>query len=142
MAKDPIGFAGGDSNLYGYVLNDPVNLVDPSGEFSILGIITTAIVVGYIGYQFYKYLKDAANSYSKSYTNNKSNYRVNYGACLDMNNSEACDKVSDYGQDIVKDAGRLTKKGATLPGTFMGGPIPTNTGECVVNYAQGKAAEQ
>ncbi len=30
-AKDPIGFAGGDTNLYGYVLNDPVNLVDPSG---------------------------------------------------------------------------------------------------------------
>jgi len=112
------------------VLNDPVNLVDPSGEFSILGIITTAIVVGYIGYQFYKYLKDAANSYSNGYTNNKSN------------NSEACDKVSDYGQDIVKDAGRLTKKGATLLGTFMGGPIPTNTGECVVNYAQGKVAKQ
>ena len=31
MAKDPIGFAGGDSNLYGYVLGDPVNLVDPGG---------------------------------------------------------------------------------------------------------------
>ena len=30
-AKDPILFAGGDSNLYGYVLNDPVNLVDPWG---------------------------------------------------------------------------------------------------------------
>ncbi len=30
-AKDPIGFNGGDSNLYGYVLNDPVNLVDPWG---------------------------------------------------------------------------------------------------------------
>ena len=30
-AKDPIGFAGGDSNLYGYVLNDPVNFVDPTG---------------------------------------------------------------------------------------------------------------
>ena len=30
-AKDPIGFAGGDTNLYGYVLNDPVNLVDLSG---------------------------------------------------------------------------------------------------------------
>jgi RHS repeat-associated protein len=26
--KDPIRFAGGDPNLYGYVLNDPVNLVD------------------------------------------------------------------------------------------------------------------
>jgi len=34
-AKDPIGFKGGDSNLYGYVLNDPVNLVDPEGEFPI-----------------------------------------------------------------------------------------------------------
>ncbi len=30
-AKDPIFFAGGDTNLYGYVLNDPVNLIDPYG---------------------------------------------------------------------------------------------------------------
>jgi RHS repeat-associated protein len=30
-AKDPILFAGGDVNLYGYVLNNPVNWVDPSG---------------------------------------------------------------------------------------------------------------
>jgi len=31
-AKDPILFAGGDTNLYGYVLNDPVNWVDPEGK--------------------------------------------------------------------------------------------------------------
>jgi RHS repeat-associated protein len=31
-AKDPIGFGGGDSNLYGYVLGDPVNLLDPTGQ--------------------------------------------------------------------------------------------------------------
>ncbi len=30
-AKDPILFAGGDTNLYGYVLNDPVNFIDPLG---------------------------------------------------------------------------------------------------------------
>jgi RHS repeat-associated protein len=29
--KDPAGFGGGDTNLYGYVVNDPVNLNDPSG---------------------------------------------------------------------------------------------------------------
>ena len=32
-AKDPIGFGGGDTNLYGYVVNDPVNLVDPLGLY-------------------------------------------------------------------------------------------------------------
>ena len=31
-AKDPIDFEGGDSNLYGYVLGDPVNFVDPTGK--------------------------------------------------------------------------------------------------------------
>jgi RHS repeat-associated protein len=30
-AKDPILFDGGYANLYGYVLNDPVNLIDPLG---------------------------------------------------------------------------------------------------------------
>ncbi|MDH5607430.1 MAG: RHS repeat-associated core domain-containing protein [Anaerolineae bacterium] len=30
-SKDPIGFAGGDVNLYGYVMNDPVNFVDLHG---------------------------------------------------------------------------------------------------------------
>jgi len=30
-AKDPIGFAGGDANLYGYTFSDPINLFDPSG---------------------------------------------------------------------------------------------------------------
>ena len=33
--KDPIGFAGGDTNLYGYVLNDPVNFIDPWGLIAI-----------------------------------------------------------------------------------------------------------
>jgi len=32
-AKDPILFAGGDTNLYGYVVSDPVNEIDPLGLF-------------------------------------------------------------------------------------------------------------
>ncbi|MEW4366563.1 RHS repeat-associated core domain-containing protein [Aliikangiella maris] len=30
-SKDPIRFAGGDSNIYGYVFSDPINLIDPNG---------------------------------------------------------------------------------------------------------------
>lgn len=36
-AKDPIFFEGGDTDLYGYVLNDPVNVVDPPGLWGFFG---------------------------------------------------------------------------------------------------------
>ena len=35
--KDPIIFSGGDTNLFGYVLNDPINMIDPSGLLSLEG---------------------------------------------------------------------------------------------------------
>ena len=41
-AKDPILFEGGDSNLYGYVLGDPVNLVDPEGNLPSLDDLNNA----------------------------------------------------------------------------------------------------
>lgn len=33
ISKDPIGFAGGDVNVYGYVWNNPLNWVDPLGLY-------------------------------------------------------------------------------------------------------------
>lgn len=33
LSEDPIGFAGGDANLYAYVFNSPTNFTDPSGLF-------------------------------------------------------------------------------------------------------------
>ena len=48
-ATDPISFAGGQTNLYGDVINDPVNLVDPSGL--IFGFVGDAVddVTGAVG---------------------------------------------------------------------------------------------
>lgn len=46
-SKDPILFAGGDSNLYGYVSNDPVNFIDPLGlaaSFNFESAISTTLL--------------------------------------------------------------------------------------------------
>jgi len=45
-SKDLIRFAGGDSNIYGYVFSDPVNFIDPNGEFGV--VVTFVVVVGLV----------------------------------------------------------------------------------------------
>jgi RHS repeat-associated protein len=50
-SKDPILFAGGDTDLYGYVLNNPISFIDPFGwkVSDILPGIRTAIIEGVKG---------------------------------------------------------------------------------------------
>ena len=45
ISEDPIGFAGGDVNLYAYVGSSPVNYTDPLGLY-----VDTALDIGSIGY--------------------------------------------------------------------------------------------
>jgi|CXWL01.1.fsa_nt_gi RHS repeat-associated protein len=49
-AKDPILFSGGDTNLYGYVVNDPVNAIDPLGlwafSFEVYGGVGGGVAFG------------------------------------------------------------------------------------------------
>lgn len=50
ISEDPIGFAGGDANLYRYAGNSPDNATDPSGNL----VVTTAVLTGvaiYVGWQ-------------------------------------------------------------------------------------------
>jgi len=56
ISEDPIGFDGGDVNLYGYVLNNPVHFVDPLGlwtlqlgfGFNVGGLVGSSKSVGII----------------------------------------------------------------------------------------------
>src|SRR5207249_9574020 len=53
-SEDPIGFGGGDSNLYRYAADSPTNLADPTGLFApviIAGLVCGAgALAGAIGY--------------------------------------------------------------------------------------------
>ncbi len=46
--EDPIGFSGGDTNLYAYVKNRPINAVDPSGKIG--WIVAGALISGGIDF--------------------------------------------------------------------------------------------
>ena len=53
VSKDPIRFGGDGPNLYGYVLNDPVNYLDPSGEYANPIAIGICIYVAGKIYEFF-----------------------------------------------------------------------------------------
>jgi RHS repeat-associated protein len=50
ISEDPLGFSGGDLNLYAYTGNDPVNMVDPSGEWFFVALGVVALILIYSKY--------------------------------------------------------------------------------------------
>jgi RHS repeat-associated protein len=48
-SKDPILFDGGDTNLYGYVLGDPVNLVDGTGKAALAISVVPILILAAAG---------------------------------------------------------------------------------------------
>ena len=48
LSEDPIGFVGGDANLYRYVFNNPANLTDPDGQNPLLIQFGSGFIQGLI----------------------------------------------------------------------------------------------
>ena len=57
-SQDPIDFAGGDTDLYGYVGNDPASHRDETGEGFYTGIGVGIACAAYIGYEHYSNLAE------------------------------------------------------------------------------------
>jgi RHS repeat-associated protein len=71
-AKDPIRFGGGQTNLYAYTLNDPINFVDNTGEVGVVvGVIAVATVAGVIiaAIQFFQAIEEQARDMEEKQQN-------------------------------------------------------------------------
>ncbi|MEZ2228306.1 MAG: RHS repeat domain-containing protein [Microcoleus sp.] len=65
LSEDPIGFDGGDANLYGYVQNSSVNTTDPTGKTALAIPLLALAAVAIVGIRTVVALGEAIKGFSK-----------------------------------------------------------------------------
>lgn len=129
MSKDPIGFAGGDANIYRYCGNDPVNYVDIEGEAPVLlvavgaAIVVTSVVTAV--YNINKYF-DRAHERRRDYNQQLEDAMWNddYDTFSDLQ-EQRIGETCEIGQGAMSDiAGKM-------PGTSAS-PTPTGAEDLAV----------
>ena len=117
--KDPIRFNGGDTNLFGYVLADPINGIDPEGKWILPVIrIGQAALGAYAAYKTWQFAEDALE---KADQRNKV-YDKLYDEILDgipdpqraEQLSDGIDRLTNEGLRDIRDA---TEAATGIPGT-------------------------
>jgi RHS repeat-associated protein len=124
-AKDPIGFAGKDTNLYGYVFSDPINYIDIRGEGPIGPIVfwISCAMAALAAYNIYEFAADTADT-AKS----QDKYNTCYEKQLDDLDSPdgpySCNQEeNEYLQDLIENV----KSGSNASRPRPQGLKPPNT---------------
>ncbi len=118
MSKDPIRFSGGDTNLYGYVANDPVNWTDPTGLdrrrcSRRLNSMFTPIKAGKLRHDYVQFRDSKGNLTTKSWGNkgmiDESGIDTSTRSCGDWEKSS--DKADQMAEDLADNLNGLMDYG-------------------------------
>ncbi|CAA6807854.1 MAG: odd Oz/ten-m homolog 4 [uncultured Campylobacterales bacterium] len=135
-AIDPIRFNGGDTNLYNYVLNDPVNLIDPTGMFweEVFAVGYLAWTVGKTAYKGWKLIVGAITAYGVyDYSNkyDKKQKLANQINSSDMSLEDKLRALNEINNEFVDDT---RKVGKTLTGTVIKTGFPKAKKQCIKDF--------
>lgn len=124
--KDPIGFNGGDTNLFAYVGSNPSNFTDPNGEFLVpVAVGIAAFIGGYLsGDMAGGKVNDISNFIGdKKSADNLADYgkRVT-GACLN-GNAQACGAMENFERQRMQCIGGTLSAGSKMSNVPSGGPL-------------------
>jgi RHS repeat-associated protein len=121
ITKDPIDFDGGSSNLYGYVLNDPVNFVDTEGlAVNIAGAIIIGGITIYVADKALTYIEAMIRIYHLKKEIDRVSNMCNYDKCIAPEIIAACkaakkERVADIGRQISHIMGDAMPTGPKIP---------------------------
>lgn len=137
-AKDPIGFAGGDIDLYGYCLNDPVNWSDPWGLWGV------KIGGSLVGADFSATIYNSNKGWFPSTTTDLGVSTTAFGGGIQFTfDDDPCESYSSHGEDMFVSMGigkylgvsynpELTRGSANV-GLSLG--LPVSFGTSAENFA-------
>ncbi len=148
LSEDPMGFHASDFNFYRYVLNNPVNFVDPFGygffEFvgyvaAGAGIAIAAPVLGataaggavaggvvYTGVTLWRFFRSAGESMQRNRERRRQIDATLYGDDPDVQN------IRRLTREGLKETADRARDGFALPGTFVGGPVISGIEDVIV----------